>query len=485
MNSRRKETGTPGVVISALRGGAGKTLLTIGIVSAFRLDGLVVAPFKKGPDYIDAGWLALAADRPCYNLDLFLTPPSYVVHSYAAHSASADIAIVEGNRGLYDGIDIDGCTSTAEIAKLIGLPVILCIDGTKSTRTMAAVVDGCRRFDEDVRIDGVVLNRVAGARHESILRRSIEHHCGIPVIGALPKLRQQDFPERHMGLLPTQEHAWARESIHVAAELVRRHVDLNRLRVIAGNTRPQAGKTANVTPSGPTEITLSKVDRIQGERPIIGVIKDSAFQFYYPDNIEALEAAGAEILFVSPLKQDALPPVDALYIGGGFPETHAEELAGNVRFRTDINIGAAAGLPIYAECGGLMYLGEKIVIDNRSFEMTGVLPIVFGLSQKPQGHGYTISVVDRANPYFDMGTEIRGHEFRYSTVMEWRGQDADMVFSTQRGTGFRNRRDGIRHQNVLASYTHLHAAGTPGWAEALVRKAIAFRNNKRATTHLE
>ncbi|MFZ5570429.1 MAG: cobyrinate a,c-diamide synthase [Thermodesulfobacteriota bacterium] len=480
MNAWRKETGSPGVVISALRGGAGKTLLSIGLVAALRRDGRIVVPFKKGPDYIDAGWLALAADRPCYNLDLFLTPPSYVVHSYRRHSAAADIAVVEGNRGLYDGIDIEGCTSTAEIAKLIGLPVVLCIDGTKSTRTMAAVVDGCRRFDTDVRIVAVILNRVAGARHESILRRSIEHYCGIPVIGALPKVRQQDFPERHMGLLPTQEHAWALSAIRIAADLVGSHVDLEKLYQIAAS-----GSTGRMI-GGQSEAWRETVDRTDAaaadpNKPIIGVVKDSAFQFYYPDNIEALEAAGAELLFISPLAQDHLPEVDALYIGGGFPETHAEALEKNIRFRAAVKDGAAAGLPVYAECGGLMYLGERIVVGGRSYEMTGVLPIVFGLSQKPQGHGYTVSVVDRPNPYFEMGTEIRGHEFRYSTVKEWCGRDEDMVFSTKRGTGFQNHRDGICRLNVLASYTHLHAAGTSGWAEALVRKAADYQKQKKAT----
>ncbi len=198
-------------MISALRGGSGKTILSIGIIAALCRRGKTVSPFKKGPDYIDAGWLALAAGRPCFNLDTFMVPPACVLTSFLSRSSHQAIAVIEGNRGLYDGIDIDGTTSTAELAKLLQTPVLMCIDATKTTRTMAAVVSGCEQFDRDVPLKGVILNRVAGARHENILRRSIEAHCGIPVLGAVPKLSRQNFPERHMGLVPTPEHPWARD----------------------------------------------------------------------------------------------------------------------------------------------------------------------------------------------------------------------------------------------------------------------------------
>lgn len=478
---QHEEAAVPGIVISALRGGAGKTILSIGVVAAWRLAGRHIAPFKKGPDYIDAGWLALAAQQPCYNLDTFLTPDIYVTASFQKHSINADMAVVEGNRGLYDGIDIDGRTSTAEIAKLLGLPVVLCVDCTKTTRTMAAVLAGCRLFDGNVQIKGVVLNRVAGARHESILRRSIEHHCGITVIGALPKLRRQDFPERHMGLVPTPEHEWANDSINAVADIARQYVDLDHLAEIAATASPVQNTDAReqiTDKQQDADMQIAAAD-LRFPKPFIGVIRDSAFQFYYPDNLEALEAAGASLVFTSPLKEDNLPDVDALYIGGGFPETHAEALSANTAYREAIREKAMQGLPIYAECGGLMYLGERLVIEKRDYPMTAILPIVFGLSKKPQGHGYTVSTVDTPNPYFPVGTEIRGHEFRYSTVDEWRGKDADMVFATQRGTGFKNKRDGICYKNVLASYTHLHAAGTPGWAHALVRQARAFQQSRK------
>ena len=196
------------MIISALRGGSGKTILSIGVIGAWKQQGKTVIPFKKGPDYIDAGWLALAAGQPCYNLDSFLLNQTQLLKSFLRHATPSGISVVEGNRGLYDGIDMKGSTSTAELSKLLGLPVILCLDCTKATRTMAAVLLGCLHFDADVSIQGVVLNRVAGSRHEQILRSSIEHHCGIPVIGAIPAMDSQ-FPERHMGLVPTPEHDWA------------------------------------------------------------------------------------------------------------------------------------------------------------------------------------------------------------------------------------------------------------------------------------
>ncbi len=210
-------------------------------------------------------------------------------------------------------------------------------------------------------------------------------------------------------------------------------------------------------------------------KPKIGIIRDSAFQFYYPENIEALQASGAETLIISPFTSDAIPPVDALYIGGGFPETHARELSNNETFRKQLKDLAHGGLPIYAECGGLMYLGEELILEETSYPMAGVLPVVFGFFKKPQGHGYTIVTVDQKNPYFDIGTEIRGHEFHYSKVLNWRGTDCDLAFAMKRGVGFFNKRDGVCYKNVLATYTHIHALGTTSWAGALVRNAMAYK----------
>jgi cobyrinic acid a,c-diamide synthase len=455
---------TPGVVVAALRGGSGKTIFSVGIIAALRRLGRSIAPFKKGPDYIDAGWLALAAGRPCYNLDTFLIDRETLLGSYHTHTRDVNFTVIEGNRGLYDCIDTKGETSTAELAKLLGLPVILCIDATKTTRTMAAVVGGIAAFDPEVQIGGVVLNRVAGKRHQSILTRSIEEYTGIPVLGAVPKLKKQRFPERHMGLVPTPEHSWAAPAIEAIRTVAETHLDLERIQRLAETATP--AETGSLLKMDPSEIAFNS------DRPTIGILRDSAFQFYYPENLEALEAAGAQLVYTSPLTDRHLPPVDALYIGGGFPETHARELEQNTTFKNEVKALADKGLPIYAECGGLMYLGEKLQLKEGDFNMTGVLPAVFGFSKRPQGHGYTIVQVEKENPYFPIGTKLLGHEFHYSSVNAWNGSDANLTFSMERGVGFLDGKDGVCVNNVLATYTHIHALGTPGWAVALVKAAI-------------
>jgi cobyrinic acid a,c-diamide synthase len=469
-----REAEFPRLVIAALRGGSGKTIVSIGIIAALLGRGHSVAPFKKGPDYIDAGWLALAAGRPCYNLDTFLLNADLIRSSFCTHTPPSDVAVIEGNRGLYDGIDLDGATSTAELAKLLKAPVVMCLDCTKTTRTMAAVMAGCVRFDPEVMIRGVILNHVAGARHEAILRRSIEHYSGVPVIGAVPKLGRQIFPERHMGLVPTPEHGWAADSIRAIGRIAAQHIDLEALLRIASEAPPIDGMCQPSDSSG----SASRRAKARPMQARIGILRDSAFQFYYPENIEALQAAGADVAFISPLREETLPEIDALYIGGGFPETHAQELSTNTGISRRIRELVEAGFPVYAECGGLMYLGEELVLEGKSYPMAGVLPVSFGLFKRPQGHGYTVVSVERENPYYPAGTEIRGHEFHYSRVLRWSGAQDDFVFRMRRGVGIYGDRDGILYKNVLATYTHIHALGNPGWASALVRNAVAFRSQR-------
>ncbi len=470
----------PGIVIAALRGGSGKTIFSVGIIAALRNRGATVAPFKKGPDYIDAGWLALSAGRPCYNLDTFLIDTPTIQQSYRRHSRHTDVAVIEGNRGLYDCINTEGKTSTAELAKLLDLPVILCLDVTKSTRTMAAIVAGCVQFDPGLRIAGVVLNHVAGSRHERIVRDSVTRYCGIPVLGALPKLRRQIFTERHMGLVPTYEHQWAQDAVAAIAELAEKHLDLTAISEMIGfRGTERTGRFS--LPSDETDVAAGKASPplVAGDRPRIGVLRDSAFQFYYPENLDALVQAGAELVVTSPLFEDNLPEVDALYIGGGFPETHAARLAKNVTYREQLRQLADEGLPIYAECGGLMYLGRELVLEEGTFPMAGVLPVSFGFSKRPQGHGYTIVQVDQANPFYEIGQFLRGHEFHYSSVRESAEACGPTVFKMERGSGLIPGRDALCRNNVLATYTHIHALGTPQWAPALVARARAYRGSRR------
>jgi cobyrinic acid a,c-diamide synthase len=483
--------GIPGIVIAALRGGAGKTMFSVGIIAALRKLGRKVAPFKKGPDYIDAGWLALAAGRPCYNLDTFLIEPDLILTTYQTYTRSLDFAVIEGNRGLYDCINISGQTSTAELAKLLDLPVLLCIDGTKATRTMAAVVGGCIQFDPKVKIKGILLNRIAGLRHEKILTNSIETHCGIPVVGAVPKLTRQNFPERHMGLVPTLEHDWAQKSVETISKIAHKYIDLDAvLHLCKSSLKTTKTSDTCIKEKKNTQNSVessSKSDKLNislEERPHIGIIRDSAFQFYYPENIDALKNAGAQLIFTSPLSEEIPPEMDALYIGGGFPETHAEELDQNHTFRMKIKSMADNGLPIYAECGGLMYLGNDLILDNNTYAMTGVLPLSFGFSKRPKGHGYTILKVIKENPYYPVGSQIKGHEFHYSSILNYEEDCTQMAFLVERGTGIWKQRDGICYKNVLATYTHIHACGTPQWAHALVEAARKYRSQKNVKTQL-
>ena len=479
------------MVISALRGGSGKTIFSVGIIAALSRLGKTISPFKKGPDYIDAGWLALAAGRPCYNLDTFLIEKETILRSFHCYTQSTDLAVIEGNRGLYDSMDREGSTSTAELAKLLNLPIILCLDGTKTTRTMAALVSGCIQFDPDANIRGVLLNRVAGKRHENNLKRCIEHYCKIPVLGAVPKLRHQSFPERHMGLVPTPEHAWAQESIETIAAVISEYVDLTAILNIAAGDQTQRSQATAVEKEERAGVSVAVAEKSNRDskpavcvqrfevgpiRPTVGIIRDSAFQFYYPENIEALEAAGAELVFTSPLRETEMPQLDALYIGGGFPETHAKALAENIHYRKSLRKKAETGFPIYAECGGLMYLGKSLRLPDGAFAMVGIFPLIFELHQRPQGHGYTINEVVGSNPFFDIGTTIKGHEFHYSKAVQYHGDPDPFVFQVNRGAGILNGKDGICFKNVLATYTHVHALGTPRWAKSVVDIALSYKS---------
>lgn len=460
----------PRLVIAGLKGGSGKTTLSLGLIAAWREDGFAIAPFKKGPDYIDAGWLSRAAGRPCYNLDPFLTGNNRIRSSFAEHFADADIAVIEGNRGLYDGMDSAGTFSTAELSKTLQSPVVLIIDCTKATRTVGAMLLGMLKFDRRVSIKGAVLNQVAGARHEKIIREVIGNCCDVPVLGAIPKLHGTHLSERHMGLTPFQEHPEVDKAISLTADVIRKYVDIEGLSGIAmsaSGSNLRAGRPIALPDASPAG-------------PVIGIIRDSAFQFYYPENFEELLKRGARLLEVSALAEKRLPDLDALYIGGGFPETNSIALAQNVSFRRSLRKAIEFGLPVYAECGGLMYLGRSLVLDRQRYPMVGIFPISFSLEKKPQAHGYTMVRVSRRNPFYTKGTSLKGHEFHYSKVIDYVPKEGmHFAFHMRRGQGIMDGMDGVSYKNALATYTHVHAYGTPEWADGLVKNAEAFQRRKR------
>ncbi len=451
-----KRKSTKAIAVAGLSGGSGKSVVSVGLTAAFTAMGRQVVPFKKGPDYIDAGWLKLAAGQNCYNLDQYLMDDEAVCSSFAIRSQEGELAILEGNRGLYDGVNAMGGYSTAELSILLKIPVLLVVNCTKTTRTVAALVLGCQQLDSRVDIRGVILNQVATQRQRKIITEAVEQATGIPVVGVIPRMKRNIFPMRHLGMVPHQEYDGKVEALEFLSEVVTENIDLDKVESLM---EPVAlGETSQVQPTG-------------GEQQvIIGVLQDAAFQFYYSENLQALESAGADLVQINALTEERLPELDGLYIGGGFPETSAAELAANKEFRDSVREAAQNGLVIYAECGGLIYLGESIELDGKVYELSGVFPVRFGMSKKPQAHGYSILEVEKQNGFFLVGTTIKGHEFRYSTVLSYGGSTDELCLSMRRGIGFQGGRDGLSYKNTLAMYTHIHAGGTTEWAPSFVNR---------------
>jgi len=457
------------LVIAGTAGDSGKTLVTTGLLLAWRAQGLQPAPFKKGPDYIDAAWLSQAAGKPCRNLDTYLQQPDAILKSFNRHAThtgeAAGVAVVEGNRGLLDGMDLEGTHSTASLARLLGAPVILVVNAKKVTRTVAAVVAGCKVLEPEVNLAGVVLNRVAGPRHEALVRGAVEKLAGVEVVGAIPKLKgDHPLPDRHLGLVTPAEHEGVKGAEGILRETAEEFLDLDRILEIA-RAAPELDGYGHGHAPGPTDHEVR-----------IGYFSDSAFTFYYPDNLEALEAAGAETVPINSLEDPTLPEdLDGLYLGGGFPETHAARLAGNASLMRSVREAVEAGMPVFAECGGMIYLSRGLEHEGTRYPMAGVLPMELEMCKRPQGHGYMELLVEQENPIFPVGEVLRAHEFHYTRVVPGTGDELEFAYRVRRGKGTLNGLDGVVYKNVVAGYAHLHALGTPQWAPALVGRAACYR----------
>ena len=453
----------PRLVIAGLSGESGKTLVSLALLLEARRRRVPVRAFKKGPDYIDAAWLAWASGAPARNLDTYLMGFESAAQSFIRNAVHGGWNVVEGNRGLYDGVDAQGSHSTGALAKMLYAPVVLVLNATKMTRTAAALVLGCQTLDPEVWIAAVILNQVAGRRHESILRDSIETSCSIPVLGAIPRGAGTLLPSRHLGLVTPAEHPDSSELARSLLDLTRGHIDWDRLHEIS--CRAPRLMAPSLAEAGVTSAAGAR----------IGYIKDEAFTFYYLENLDALRTAGAELVPFSALSSIALPEeIDGLYIGGGFPETHARKLAANTSLLGSIRHAAREGMPIYAECGGLMLLARGLVWQGARHEMAGVLPFDVEVCCSPQGHGYVELCVDTANVLFPRGLRLKGHEFHYSRLVFDENCPPPTACAVLRGTGCFERRDGIVVDNVWASYTHLHATATPEWAPAFLAAALRF-----------
>ncbi len=446
--SSRRGASMPRVFISAAHKSSGKTTLTLGLCAALHARGHVVQPFKKGPDYIDPLWLGMAAQRPCYNLDFHMMQRDEIEQQFARAATGTRISLIEGNKGLYDGLDLDGSNSNAALAKLLGAPVVLVIDARGMTRGVAPLILGYQAFDPDIRIAGVILNNLGGSRHESKLRAVIEHYTDVEVIGAVQHDASLQIAERHLGLVPANEQDAAHARIRHVGERVAAQVDLDRLLAIA-DSAPDFGAPRLAGGAVPAE------------RLRIGIAHDQAFGFYYSEDLDSLRAANVELVDIDTLHAQTLPEVDGLIIGGGFPEMFMTELEANVPLRSQIRSAIETGLPTYAECGGLMYLSKSLSWQGQTRQMVGVVPGDTVMHERPVGRGYA-RLQPTGNDRWQESAPIPAHEFHYSSL---ENLPADSIYAYQvaRGHGIDGQHDGYQQYNLLAGYVHRRGTGTLGW----------------------
>ncbi len=450
----------PRVFISAAHKSSGKTTLTLGLCAALHARGHAVQPFKKGPDYIDPLWLGMAAQRPCYNLDFHMMRHDEIEQQFARGAAAARISLIEGNKGLYDGLDLDGSNSNAALAKLLDAPVVLVIDARGMTRGVAPLILGYQAFDRDIRIAGVILNNLGGSRHESKLRAVIEHYTDVEVIGAVQHDASLQIAERHLGLVPANEQQAALERIRHVGERVAAQVDLERLLAIADSA------DAREAPASPPA-------RSTAERVRVAIAHDQAFGFYYSEDLDTLRAANVELVEVDTLHAESLPDVDGLIIGGGFPEMFMAELDANASLRADIRRAIEAGLPTYAECGGLMYLSQSLSWQGQTRQMVGVVPGDTVMHERPVGRGY-VRLQPTGEDRWQESETIPAHEFHYSSL-ENLPNDSIYAYKVTRGHGIDGQQDGYQRYNLLAAYAHRRGTGEQGWITPFLNQVRAHK----------
>lgn len=464
------------IFISAAHKSSGKTTVSIGLCAALKQRGLVVQSFKKGPDYIDPYWLAQATGRNCYNLDFYTMEREEILALMQNRSPGADISLIEGNKGLYDGLDLDGSNSNAALATLTKTPVILVLNARGMTRGIAPLILGYQAFDKNVSIKGVILNRLGGSRHESKLRNVIEHYTDVDVVGAIHNDHRFDIDERHLGLVPGHEDPFCTQKINLLADAVNDQVNLDAVLAIAN----QATELPAV------EVNTAIQSRQQTKDIKLGLVRCSAFGFYYPDDLQALEDAGAELIEIDPCNQTELPEIDALFIGGGFPETHMQELQANKSLRTAIKLAIDNGLPTYAECGGLMYLARSIEWSHDDYsekcDMVGAIDADIIMENRPQGRGYVQLEETESSPWPQIESQsankiINAHEFHYSRFKTV-DKNVQFAFRVKRGMGIDGKSDGYIYKNLLANYTHQRNT----WNNPWVQRFINFARNHKVQT---
>ncbi len=460
------------LLIAAAHKSSGKTTISLGLAGALSRRGILVQTYKKGPDYIDPMWLHHASGRLCYNLDFNTMNNAEIVQLFTSRSKGSDLAIVESNKGLYDGVDLEGRDSNAALAKLLDAPVILVIDTTGTTRGIAPLLRGYQVFDPQINIAGVILNKVGGPRHEGKLQAAVERYTDLNVVGAIGRDSELTINERHLGLTTPKEIEQLERRLARIYDAVEAGVNVEALLGIAQSVPMPA--------SLPVDSPLpARQNRARDVR--IAIARDSAFSYYYPDDLEALENAGAELVHFNTLTDDQLPKADGLIIGGGFPETHMRALERNGALREDIRNRLAAGMPAYAECGGLMYLCNAISWRGERCEMVGFVDGEAVVGPKPQGRGYTRLMETLNHPWnhhsFDPSTkEHTAHEFHFANI-ENLAAGTRFAFDVTRGHGIDGRSDGIVKGNLLAGFCHMrHTAANP-WVDRFVDHVRRCRKN--------
>ncbi len=450
------------VLLAGDRSSSGKTTIVAGLLSALSRRGLKVQPFKVAMDYIDPSYHTWITGRYCRNLDGYLMPERNIREIYSHASVGVDISVIEGVRGLYEGYDGD-LGSTAQIAKMLQIPVIFVVDSRSITRSAAALVKGYMDFDPDVKIKGVILNKVGSERHAQKARKEIERYAGVEVVGEIPRDDSMHLAMRHLGLVPVLEGKTRHDGFVERLDKIRRIVedglDIDRIIEIASDAEPLQGADQDA------DQDLYKPNSL-GKGLKIGVALDEAFNFYYRDNIELMELSGAAVVPFSPVRDSSLPDVDGIYIGGGYPELYAKELSENAKMRQSVIQAHEEGLPIYAECGGLMYLARAIEWENESHEMVGLVP---GNARKGTIRvvSYVSGSIVRDCALGQAGTHFLGHEFHHSEMVM--DEDVEYAVKLDRGTGIKDGLDGVIDGNMIASYAHIHSASYKGFPSEFIK----------------
>ena len=459
-----------GLLVSGTASGVGKTTVALAIMAGLRRRGLVVQPYKCGPDFLDTGHHTRICGRTARNLDTWMLSVEANRSVLRNAARGADVVVAEGMMGLFDGKN--GSTeigSSAEIAKLLRLPVVLVVDAAKSARSVAAVVLGFEMFDAELQLAGVVLNRVAGERHYEMLREAIETSCKTKILGWLPLEPTIAIPERHLGLQGAVEQTTSAEAaVDALASLAEKHLDLDGL----------LGLECELKMTGIEPARASGFESNDAVR--VGVASDQAFSFYYEDNLDLLREQGVEIIRFSPLNDARLPPdLDALYLGGGYPELYAEQLSGNRQMLEEVRAFVASGKPVYAECGGMLYLSESLSVDDTSYAMAGVLSLSMQMTGKLVRFGYVTVEFTEDCLLGRKGTVVRGHSFHYSRVATQ--GEVETSYHVQYSMSGKEELEGFRRGNVLASYIHLHFRANPAVAENFVAAIRQVRTSQAVT----